>query len=381
MNRNPSPASHPLRPTPPSPLPTPSPLRFNRKRIIILVILGLLTVVLLLALGGGREAIGTLAAAYWPLVALAVLIHYSGFAMRGLRWQQLLDVMGHRLPYRYVTTLLLSGWFISALLPARAGDVARVTLLRSPRMHRSTGYRTPTTAGVPIADSLSSILLERVLDLLAILILGAGFGFVVLRGQLPTWVLVAYGTGVALLAFLGLMLLLIPTLIGRLRRVSPHGLWQKLLDFVEQLVTSLRTLPRHPRVALFVIAESVYIWLCDALLLWLVVWSLGTQLPFGATAFTALTVDVFAAVPLTPGGIGQIEAVYAALLALFVLPALHISAAILLTRAISYWSFLIVSGIVTFVAGVGQILTQDEVIASTGYGAASPSLADLDTLA
>ena len=90
----------------------------------------------------------------------------------------------------------------------------------------------------------------------------------------------------------------------------------------------------------------------------LVLRSMGVTVGLGSIAFVALTVDIFAAIPLTPGGIGQIEAVNAALLALLPLPPFNVAAAVLLNRAISYWSFLLFSGIVTFAAGIGQLLVR-----------------------
>ena len=327
----------------------PSTARLNWQRAAILLALGLLTVALLLAVGGGREAVAALGSADWRLVALAALIHYSGFAVRGHRWQLLLRAAGHRLPYRYVTGLLLSGWFISALVPARAGDAARVGLLRAPL--------NKTHASVPVASAASTIVLERALDMLAILALAAAFGVGVLRGRLPSWVLVTYAVALTLLVALGVAVLAAPKLIDALRKISQRKPWQRALDFGAQVVDSLRSLPRRPSAAALVVAESLYIWLCDALLLWLVVASLGTWLGVANAAFVALTVDVIAAVPVTPGGIGQIEAAYGALLAL--LPAqatFSIAAAVLIARAVSYWSFLLISGAVTYVAGFRQAL-------------------------
>ena len=91
-------------------------------------------------------------------------------------------------------------------------------------------------------------------------------------------------------------------------------------------------------------------------MLWLVIAGLGARLPFAEAGFVALTVDIFAAVPLTPGGMGQVEAVYAALLALLAAAPFSVAAAVLVTRAITYWSFLLFSGAVTFAAGFGSLL-------------------------
>ena len=105
-------------------------------RILLLVGLGLLTLGALIVFGGGRTALTALTTVDLRWIGLGMVIHYSGFVVRGLRWQQLLRASGHRLRWRYVTALLLSGWFVSALLPARAGDLLRIAMLRSPTANR-----------------------------------------------------------------------------------------------------------------------------------------------------------------------------------------------------------------------------------------------------
>ena len=326
------------------------PLRLQRSRLVWLALLAALTVALLLTLGDAAGAWQAVKTADWRLIALALPVHYSGFALRGYRWQALLAAAGHRLGYVYTTSVLLSGWFVSALLPARLGDAFRITLLRLPSSGRG--------PGIPVSDSLGSIILERALDISAILVLGAGFGFFVLGARLPGWLLATYVVALGILVLFALAILLMPALIGRLKRWSGHRLWHMMLDFAGQLAASLRTLPRHPRIALIAVAASLYIWLCDALVLWLVIAGLGVRLPFSSAGFVALTVDIFAAVPLTPGGMGQVEAIYAALLTLLAAAPFSISAAILVTRAITYWSFLLFTGLVTFAAGFGSMLSR-----------------------
>lgn len=322
-------------------------LRLDRKRLALIAALGVLTFALLVALSGGRSALTALTHANWKLLLVAVLVHYSSFAIRGHRWQRLLIMVGHPLGYIYTTTLLLAGWFVSALLPARAGDLLRIGVLRLDSSNHPP---------VPVADSLSSIVLERVLDILAILVLGAAFGFAVLRDQLPAWLLASYAVGILLLVGFGLALIFVPPLLGWLGRISAHPWWQRALAFAEQVVQDFRTLFRQPATALLVVSESLYIWLCDGLLVWLVLLSLNAAFPFAAAAFVALTVDVIAAIPLTPGGVGQIDVAYAALLALLALPAANVGTAVLLVRLISYWSFLAFSGLVALAAGFGSII-------------------------
>ncbi|HRW08901.1 MAG TPA: lysylphosphatidylglycerol synthase transmembrane domain-containing protein [Caldilineaceae bacterium] len=322
-------------------------LRLDRRRLVILLGLAILTIGLLLAVGGGREALAAIAGAKGEWLLLAIALHYSGFAMRGLRWQQLLRAMGHRLTWRYCMALLLSGWFVSALLPARAGDLLRIGILRM------TDDAHPT---VPVSDSFSSIILERTVDLSALVVLGAGAGFLLLHNELPTWVLWVYGLACVALLGLALTVLVLPRLLHWLAAAWRQPLWQRAVHFSIEILQSLRALGRQPGMTVVILLESFYIWLCDALLMWLVLKALGVTVALGTITFVALTVDIFAAVPFTPGGVGQIEVANAALLALLPLTASQITASVLLNRTISYWSFLLVSGIVTFAAGIGQLM-------------------------
>ncbi|HXF62429.1 MAG TPA: lysylphosphatidylglycerol synthase domain-containing protein, partial [Caldilineaceae bacterium] len=265
-------------------------LRFDARRLALLGGLALATVALLLALGGGRATLAALRQVDGRLLLLAAAVHYAGFALRGYRWQALLAAVGHRLGYRYTTGVLLAGWFVSALLPARAGDAFRIAALRLPP---------PAQPAVPAADSLGSIVLERTLDILALLLLSAGFGLGVLGLRLPGQVWAVYGGALLLLSSVALAALLLPVLLPRLRRRPAHPLWQRALDFTLQVVNGLRRLPRRPVWGVGLVGESLLIWLCDALLLWLAAASLGYGLPISVAGFTALTADIFAAVPLT----------------------------------------------------------------------------------
>lgn len=322
-----------------------------RGRLLLLVSLGVVTWGALIVLFGGQAALEAIAAANGWWLLLAVLVHYSSFAVRGQRWQHLLGMMGHHLGYLYTSGLLVAGWFVSALLPARAGDFMRIGVLR---------LESARHPPVPVADSLGSIVLERSLDIFAIVGLGIVFGWTVIALQAPGWLLASYATAAGLLVVVAVAALLTSAVVGWLRRWGQHQLWQSLLNFVEQLTTSLRVLLCQPRSAALVIGESLYIWLCDALVVWFVLRSLGAALPFEIAAFVALTVDVLAAAPITPGGIGQIDAAYVAIFAL--LPAasfaaaFNVGAAVLLIRFITYWSFLIFSGLVTVFAGFGELI-------------------------
>lgn len=328
-----------------------SPPQVDGRHLALLALLAVATIALLIYFGGGPATLATLAQANWTLLGVGVAVHYGGFALRGHRWRMLLAAQGHRLGYFYTTGVLLAGWFVSALLPARAGDGFRVLVLRLPPEDR---------AAVPVSDSLGTIVLERALDIVAILLLSAGFGWVVLGSRVPSWLVGVYGAAVVMLVILGVAVLFMPALLSRWQREDRTGVIQKGLTFALDVAQSLRRLPRSPLLLALIVGESLLIWLCDGILLWSVTASLGQALPGAAAIFTALTVDIFAAVPVTPGGMGQVETAYAALLALIAQEGVQISAVVLATRAISYWSFLAVSGTVTLLGGFGRWFTADK---------------------
>lgn len=315
------------------------------RHLLLLLVVAAVTVGALLWWGNGTETLGLLARADWRLLALAALVHYGGFGLRARRWQLLLGGQGHLLGYRYTGGVLLAGWFLSALLPARAGDAFRVLALRLPPAGQPS---------VPATDSLGSLVAERTLDILALLLLSAGFGWVVLGAALPPWLMGVYGValGFLVLALAGVAAL--PGLVGSARRLWAQPLWQRVTGFAEQAAQSLHRLARRPVLMLQAVTLSLLIWLCDGVLLWSAAAALGYGLPAAVSGFVALSAAIFAAVPLTPGGMGQIETAYAALLRLVAQAELPIPAVVLLARAISYWSFLVVAGSVTLLGVAGR---------------------------
>ena len=102
----------------------------DKRRLVLIGLIGVASATLLVVLAGGSAALEAVAKANWAILGLAVVVHYSSFALRGHRWQRLLGALGYPLPYLYTTGLVLAGWFASALLPARAGDWLRVGVLR-----------------------------------------------------------------------------------------------------------------------------------------------------------------------------------------------------------------------------------------------------------
>jgi uncharacterized protein (TIRG00374 family) len=93
---------------------------------------------------------------YWWVVPSVGLI-VAALALRALRWR-FLFAAATRPPYRPVLSATILGQFFNNVLPARAGEAARVIALsRSARTSR--------------AETVATVVVERVFDVMALLVL------------------------------------------------------------------------------------------------------------------------------------------------------------------------------------------------------------------
>lgn len=108
-------------------------------------------------------------------LAAAALLHAAGLALRVLRWRCLLAHLV-RLPYGAFARVLMIGHGINLLLPARLGELYRVESFKR-------------RYGVARAWSMSSIMIERMLDIVTVVVcLSAGLA---LASRPPDQLLVA----------------------------------------------------------------------------------------------------------------------------------------------------------------------------------------------
>src|ERR687889_272645 len=126
-----------------------------------------------------RETWASVSGANAWFFALAFLIFYCSFPLRGLRWKVLLENVGYGrdvgLPVPStlgLTRIMYLAWFANCVTIARLGDAYRAYLLKR-------------EAGFSFAVTLGTVLAERLLDLLVLAaMMGAGV-LVVFGGSLP----------------------------------------------------------------------------------------------------------------------------------------------------------------------------------------------------
>jgi uncharacterized protein (TIRG00374 family) len=134
-------------------------------------------------------------------------------------------------------------------------------------------------------------------------------------------------------------------------------LYQKALDFGFSLIYSLRNLGKKPFALMLIVAESFITWLLDAVIVHFVLLSLNITVPFSVSLASSMLGVLATIVPLMPGALGQYEAGMIGLLTLAGVPPAESTLAALLVRFISLWSFIPISGLITYIFGFSRALS------------------------
>jgi len=273
------------------------------------------------------EAGATIAGSNILLVACALVVYYATFPLRAVRWASLLREGGADIVWRDLVRILLLGWFVNSLVPAKLGDLYRSYLVK-----RRFGISLSRTVGVVVA--------ERLLDLVVV------FGLLVLGGYvafgrtvLPDlWIVYVTGAVLALLIALGLVAIYAAG--PRIARFFPGEVRRIGRLFREGVLHSFRALP-------FAGALTLVIWGAEAMRLSFVLWALGLELPASGIVFVAVATSLLTTVPLTPAGFGFVEiAMVYVLTEGFGLSQSSAVAVAVLDRAVSVFSVIAVGAIV-----------------------------------
>jgi uncharacterized protein (TIRG00374 family) len=252
---------------------------------------------------------------------LAALISLLSFVIRALRWHLLVRGVHSGVPLSDNVMVSFAGLAMT-ITPGKAGEVLKSLMLKAAH-------------SVPVARSAPLLLLERICDLLTVMLLTAlGLAFD------PRYTLVA-SLGVVCVAVAALACALLPRFIDR---VPPA--WLEL--------GPLKTRKTKARAALLAFRESLALKpFMVALLLSIVAWSVqSTVVWLLADAYGVSTVGIAdgivaycapllaGALALVPGGLGAAEATMTGILMFLADDQLTLSAAAALTilvRLVTFW--------------------------------------------
>jgi uncharacterized protein (TIRG00374 family) len=270
------------------------------------------------------------------LLVLAFVVYYATFPIRAFRWRHILAKVGTRVRFVDALEILYISWFVNCLVPAKLGDLYRAYLLKADN-------------GASASKTVGTIFIERIADIIVIFVMALAAGYWSFRGRsMP---------GVDVIFILGFVLAVI--LIGSVVVLRFYGqhvtrflpmrfaeLWQRFHEGSTGALT---------RSALPVIGvTTVFIWLLEGARLYFVIHALGipgVNLGISASVFVALVAALLTAMPLTPAGVGFVEAGIAGALLIYGVSPEHAAAIALTDRAISILSVIVTGGVVYLFSG------------------------------
>jgi uncharacterized protein (TIRG00374 family) len=296
------------------------------------------------------QVLGALRAADYTWVIVGVLAIVGTFFSRVWRWQALL--WRADLHFWPALTALLVGQVANLVLPMRGGDLVRAMWVRQERgIEQDTERDAVRAAGA--SEALGSVALEKVWDLLALLLCGL---LLLALAPLPDWFSSSTWSTAIILVVGGLVLwagLRWQDVLFRWAALIlarfPAG-WDKALlprlQRVAQGLNSLQSAQASGRVFLW----TVVYWGCGAVSNWAVMRAFGVNLPVAAIFLLAGLMVGNAVVP-TPARLGVFEGICVVSLGLFDVP-------YDLALAIGLVLHLVVMGPPLIVAGVLALGTQ-----------------------
>ncbi len=296
-----------------------------------------------------NDVSAALANADYRLVLLAGVFTFGSYVFRTARWARLLQPH-KQIPIPRLLPVLVIGFALNNLLPARPGEFARAISL---------GQR----EGLSKTLGLATIVVERVVDgltLIAILVvLSVAF-------ELPGWgrQVEVVSTAIFVVALAGLLFLLwreqlATQILNRVIGLLPDRFADKLNGMFSSFILGLHSL-RSPRDIGTIFALSLGAWLCETTHYLLILSAFGLipdiRLRLLAAAFTMVIVNLSIAIPAAPGGVGPFEWAGSLALGVFGIASGSAVSAVLVAHTMQY---VLVTGLgFFFTAREGTRLTQ-----------------------
>ncbi|HLZ09982.1 MAG TPA: lysylphosphatidylglycerol synthase transmembrane domain-containing protein, partial [Chloroflexota bacterium] len=210
--------------------------RFLRPRTLISFLVGIVIVAFAISkmqvdVAGSIQIVRQ---ANWVLYLIALLVYYTVFLSRGLRWRVMLENTG--LTARQVPSVFGLGeiiylsWFTNSILPAKLGDVYRAYLLRS-------------RSRVSFTKAGGTIIAERILDvaILVLLLLVTALG--TFRGVVPGKLVPYTEVGAIIIVLAFVCLYAVARMSADLRRIIPNRFHRVYDNLREGTVGSFGSYP------------------------------------------------------------------------------------------------------------------------------------------
>lgn len=219
-------------------------------------------------------------------ILVAVLVCVAAWWLRGFRYRSILHGLSIRPTLTFATASIFISQTANLVIPARLGDIVRVFILKH---EYSTTY----------SQGLSSLLVERIFDVVTVALLGLISVLFVLN--VPEW----FYEVIVIPLVAGVVFFVLLIVAGRFQTKNRYiGMVLTMLDEVRRVSLNLRSL-------LVLGLSSIVIWILDATVCMAVVLMFEQPLDPVIVILAIVIGNLIKTVPVTPGGMGIYEAAVA----------------------------------------------------------------------
>lgn len=246
-----------------------------------------------------EEVWGALQNAQLAWVIPGIIAYFVAVLFRTFRWRYLLRPR-KLVPLGELYRIIVIGYMGNNIYPARIGELLRAYVLRRDE-------------GVPIAYSIATVLIERLVDgivMVAFVLIGLP-RVPNLPAQAYDITLFAAGLfGVATLVFFGFALR--PKLAEQLAhavlgKLLPARFQPPIFGFVSRFVEGAQAL-RSPLDLGYIVGASIIAWLIETVKYWFVMKAFALDLPFVDLMLVNGVANLFTIIPSGPGFVGTFDA-------------------------------------------------------------------------
>ncbi len=283
--------------------------------------------------GGTRRALGLLLGLNPLLIASAVALEAAALAAYGQLTRSL--ILGDNRPNAWrIYRIVLSSLAVSHVVPggAAAGGVLQYRLLTR------SGAEPAQASFAMAAQSLGSALVLNVLLWIGLVVSIPATGFHPIYAT-------AAAVGALLLALAGAAVLALTRgrdrsvrLIAQMARRMPRLDASRVSAAFESAAKRFATFTEHPRLAFAAIGWAATNWVLDIAVLWAFLAAFGYRAPIAGLLVAYGLANVLAAIPLSPGGLGVIEAALIVSLVGFGAPRATASLGVSAYRLVQFWA-------------------------------------------
>ena len=269
-------------------------------RLVLAAIIGFLLLLGIFSFAGFSEIFEIISNVSPGYVAIACLMILMTFVFRTWRWSVLLRTSGYRVHRDTAFKCIMFGWLLNYLLPARIGDVAR-------------GMALKTTEDTPLSISLSTIVIERAMDMLtlSLILMATLYAF---ASNTSLFSIAAGALVVAIGLVLGLVVVYRCDHIISDRLAGRFGPLEKSILVLKE---GLYRMYENPQAISLSLMLSAPVWIFEVASIYFSAKAIHFELIPSLAVISGIVAFIAQAIPTTPAGIGVHEGSITGVLLLF----------------------------------------------------------------